>query len=110
MNAPPLVYSVSQKEQMARVLFWLFVVIFAVTSFLAAVGLIIIFADPERADQFVQFDRFIWALWGGVLAEVAAGIFALWKNLFGLSAEADVANARNIVAEIIDGLESSGAI
>jgi hypothetical protein len=65
---------------------------------------------PERAEAYPQFNRLVWALWGVVLAEVAAGIFALWKNVFGLSSEGEVATARNIVTEIIDGLESNGDI
>jgi choline dehydrogenase-like flavoprotein len=74
----------SQRVRMARVLFALFVVVFTITSFFAFIGLAIIFIDPQRAEHNPQFARLVWALWAGVLAEVAAGIFALWRNLFNL--------------------------
>jgi len=102
--------SINHKSQMAKVLFWIFVAVFSITATFAFVALAIVFIFPERAEQYTQFTRLTWALWGVVLAEVAAGILALWNNIFGLSSESEIATARNIVGEIIDGLESNGDI
>jgi hypothetical protein len=95
---------------MAQTLFWLFVAVFAITAIFAFIALGMIFVNPERLEKHPEFLRFAWALWGCVLAEVAAGVFALWRNLFGLSAEAEIATSKNQVAELIDGLESDGDI
>jgi len=102
--------SVSQKAEMARVLFYIFATIFSLTALFAFIALGIVFVSPDRPENFPEFNRMVWSLWSVVLAEVAAGILALWKNLFELSSEGEISTARNIVAEIIDGLESNGDI
>lgn len=102
--------TVEQKAQMTRILFYMFATIFSITALFAFIALSIVFISPERSENFTQFNRMVWALWTVVLVEVAGGIFALWKNLFGLSSEGEIATARNIVGEIIDGLESNGDI
>ena len=109
MNAPISIV-VDEKARMAKILFWLFVTIFAITAVFAFLALSIVFLNPSAADDHIQFGRLVWALWGAVLAEVATGIFALWKNVFGLSAHKEVATSKNVVGEIIDGLESNGDI
>jgi hypothetical protein len=110
MSANGMIDVVAQRGQMARTLFHVFVSVFSVSAGFAFLALGIVFIWPERAENFPQFGRLVWALWGVVLAEVAGGIFALWKNLFQLSSEGEAVTARNIAAEIVDGLESSGDI
>ena len=102
--------SSNQKSRITNVLFWLFVTVFGLTAVFALVGLAIVFVSPERAETYPQFNRLVWALWGVILVEVAGGIFALWKNAFGLSSNEEITTAKNIVGEIIDGLESNGDI
>jgi len=93
---------------MANVLFWVFVVIFALTASLAfGVLIYIIFIAPDQAKEYPFIKEFTWALWSAVLAQVALGIFALYRNLFGLSAAGEVTDLSNTLAEVIDGLESN---
>lgn len=99
----------AQRARMATVLFWVFVVIFVLTALFAFVALWLIFFD-EKFFTLPARERFAWALWGAVLAEVAAGIFALWRNLFDLSSAGDVSDLSNTLSELIDGLEANGDI
>lgn len=108
MNNSGISLDKERKSKMAIILFWLFVIIFAITSLFAFIALTITFIDPERLDTYQTFGRLVWALWGGVLAEVAAGIFALWQDFLGLKAKPKIDTISKKLGELIDGLEAKG--
>lgn len=108
--SPPISMVVDEKAKKANILFWLFVVIFAITALFAFAFLGAVLWEPAAHENQALFGHLTWALLSGVLLEVAALTLALSKNLFGLSGEKEVATSKNVVAEIIDGLESSGDI
>lgn len=103
--------AVVQKAKMTNILFWVFIVIFVVTACLAfSVLVYVIFLEPEKAEEYPFIENFAWVLWSAVLAQVALGVFALYRNLFGLSAVGEVSDLSNTLTEVIDGLESNGII
>ncbi len=111
MNNPTIHETASQKAYMANILFWLFVTIFTLSAVLAFCVLIyVIFVAPETAKNYRFITDFAWALWGGVLAQVVFGVFALYKNLFSLTAAGEISDLSNTLSEVIDGLESNGII
>jgi hypothetical protein len=101
----------SQKEKMASILFWVFVIIFSLTALLALISLVNIIFVVGMSDQAIpkenkdMIERFTWALWGAVLSQVAAGVYALYLDLFRLSTAREVTDISNSLTEIIDGLE-----
>ena len=101
---------VEDRVRMARVLFWLFVTVFAITAVFAFIALGMVLFDPERVETYSQLQKFTWALWVTIVVEVAAMLIALGRNLFGLSSESEISTAKNQVGELIDGLESDGDI
>lgn len=98
---------IQQRDEMTKVLFWTFLVIFVITAIFAFIGLAINFIAPSYITENPRLDKLTWGLWTGVLLQVAVGIFALWRNLFGLSSEEEFSTMSNKVSEIIDFLESN---
>jgi hypothetical protein len=104
-----------RKRKWTNILFWMHVVIFGGAAIFFFLALTIIFGwlkGPDSADLelFALFKKFVWALWSLVIVQVAGGIFALSKGLFGLSSKGDVDNSANKVTEIIEGFVSNNII
>jgi len=106
MTTTNLLESASQKALRAKILFSVFVIVFSLTAVFAFIALTVVFIYPERAESYPQFCRLVWALWSTVIAEVATAIFAISKDVFDLKSEPEIITARNIIRELIDGLES----
>lgn len=103
--------SVAQKAKMTSILFWIFTATFILTVCLGfAVLVYIIFIEPDKADAHPFITKFAWAIWSLVIVQVVSGVVALYNNLFGLSAKAEVSDLSNSLTEIIDSLESNGTI
>lgn len=69
---------------MTKILFYLFVSVFAVETIFAFIAMGIIIFKPDHAEQYPIFKKFAWVLWTTVLGGTASGVFALWRNLFKL--------------------------
>ena len=102
--------AVVQRRRMSMILFGIFVAIFVLTALFAFIALTMVLVAPERVEQHDIIKEFAWALWVTVLVEVAAGIFALWRDLFGLSSARDTTDLSNKLSEVFDGLEANELI
>lgn len=103
-----VISTAEQRQKMANILFWIFVTIFVATAALAFSVLIYLIFVVETPKEFQK--EFARILLGGVLLEVAVGVFALWRNLFGLSSAGEVSDLSNSMSELIDGLETNGNV
>ena len=99
-----------RKSQMAWVLFLIFVVIFSVTAIFAFIALGYAIFVQGWLDADASRKALVLSLLGFVVFEVAAGVAALWKDLFGLSSKGDVSNLSNTLSEFVDFLEADGDI
>jgi len=88
------------RAAMRAVLFWLFVLVVGVTTFLTAYGTLTAIKAPDSKELW-EFEYFTWR---GFLLEVAVFVIALATNLFGLRSY-DLARevAGRLAQELVSG-------
>ena len=112
METISIVSLIRTREKRSNQLYHLFFSVFVITSIAAAGAVLSAFLFPDYFDEYASVRQYTSLLYATVIAEVAAAIFALSRDLFGTTSLTELkaleersTDKNTVIRALIDTLE-----